>query len=85
MNLFHNLLERYKRYRLKERSRRPSSPNRRKYPMSIYPNAPISPSEEQEGDYEQELNWHNAMMEGARLRDEAARKRLKDEDAADEL
>jgi hypothetical protein len=75
MKLLHNLIERYRRYKLKERSRRLASTNRKHRPMSIYPNAPVSPSEEQEGDYEQELNWHNAMMEGARIRDEAARTR----------
>jgi Fe-S-cluster containining protein len=33
--------------------------------FSIYPNAAISSSEEQEGDYEQELKWRNLIMEQA--------------------
>jgi ATP-dependent protease ClpP protease subunit len=65
MKLLHNLIERYKRYGLKERERRLSLTNRKYRPMSIYPNAPVSPYEEMEGDYEQELNWHNLVMEQA--------------------
>jgi ATP-dependent protease ClpP protease subunit len=37
----------------------------RKIIFSVRPNAPTSPSEEQEGTYEQEQNWHTLVMEQA--------------------